>query len=584
MTSIIDILLKARDQASGEIKGVSGALDSLAGVANGALTVGLATAAAGFVALGAATAFSIEQALGNEKIQASLAQAIKASGGAAGITAEAANDLAQQFVGLAGGTDDAILAIETIGIRAGTISAKEMPAFIQSTLDLGAVMGDTSAAATLLARAQEDPLAALGKLQRAGIIFSEDLKEQIKTMVDAGDTAGATALLMGRVAEATGGAAAANAATLSGQWEIMKGKMGEAAETVGMALLPILHDLFDKIIAPAIPIVENMAKVLAANVPAALAATQAAAGPVVAALQPIIDAALRMVATFQESMPMIEQTVKDMAAFVLAEINMLSPTLIANVTNMLNQLAVFWREHGDEVMAVIDVAFKFIAVTIGGTLTLLSGLISAALSAINGDWSGAWKAITDTLKTFMELALSIVGTNLDEFTRVWKGNWDNAVLIVTTLWTQIKETVATKVMEMISGIQTAIINIVNWLREYVPQFVAAGVDLLRGLITGAQSMAGALIQAVIGPINDAIAAAKALLGIHSPSTVFAGIGANMMAGMAMGISGGASMPQAAMAGAVAGTTNNYYTVNAAYAYQNEGSVAAELRLMSKLSR
>lgn len=241
---------------------ISGAMDNLGKVGGVALTAGFAAASAAVAGLGVALGFSIAQALDAERGQARLAQVIQSTGGAAGLTQERANELAQEFMHLASGSDDAILAIEEIGLRSGTISSEQMPAFIQATLDLGAVMGDTGAAATLLARAQEDPIAAMGRMQRSGIIFSDTLKDQIALLVKNNDMAGATALIMDRVAEATGGAAASNAGTLSGQWATMKGTMGEAAETIGAALLPPLRDLFDNVIAPAIPIVTGIASAL----------------------------------------------------------------------------------------------------------------------------------------------------------------------------------------------------------------------------------------------------------------------------------------------------------------------------------
>lgn len=244
-------LAAARGQVEKAVGGINDSLKAVGGIA-------LGLGAAGFTALAGAMAFATSAALDNEKIQASLSQAIKASGGAAGITADMANEMAQSFVGLAGGSDDAVLAIETIGIRAGTVSAEQMPAFIQATLDLGTVMGDTAGAAELLARAQDDPIAAFKRIEKSTGAYDSALEEQIKTLQDAGDTGGAVALIMGKLAETTGGAAAANAQTLAGQWEILQGQIGEAAETVGTAILPVLHDLFDSVIAPAIPLIASM--------------------------------------------------------------------------------------------------------------------------------------------------------------------------------------------------------------------------------------------------------------------------------------------------------------------------------------
>lgn len=262
--SNVNIDFIGKDEVTGVIDGIESSLGGLASVASGVVTAGLAAAAAGVTALGVGLAFSINEALDAQKTQASLAQVLKSTAGQAGLTQEAANALAQQFKDLAGGSDDAIIALETIGLRAGTIAANEMEDFIKASLDLGAVMGDNAAAAELLARAEEDPLAAMARLTKAGIVYDKSLQNQIKALVKAGKTSEATALLMGRLSEATGGAAAANADTLAGKWEIMQGRLADAAEGIGTALLPMLTELFDGFIAPAIPLIEEFATVLGA--------------------------------------------------------------------------------------------------------------------------------------------------------------------------------------------------------------------------------------------------------------------------------------------------------------------------------
>ena len=270
MAADLDMNLNAIDNATSVIGNVTGALGGLGSLAAGAVAAGLAAAAAGFAALGAGMVVSVSAAIDNEKIQAQLAQTIKSTGGAAGLTAEAANALAQQFTHLAGGSDDAILAIETIGLRAGTISAEQMPAFIQSVVDLGAVMDDTSTAAILLARAQDDPEAAFKRIERATGAYDSVLEEQIKLLVDAGDNAGAVALIMDKLADTTGGAAQAQAETLTGQWEILKGTLGEAAETIGNSFLPVAKQLFEDVIQPAIPVVTLLGEQIGALVTALL--------------------------------------------------------------------------------------------------------------------------------------------------------------------------------------------------------------------------------------------------------------------------------------------------------------------------
>lgn len=66
-----------------------------------------------------------------------------------------------------------------------------------------------------------------------------------------------------------------------------------------------------------------------------------------------------------------------------------------------------------------------------------------------------------------------------------------------------------------------------------------GSDMISGLATGIKNNAAKVVEAITGVVNDAIASAKKLLKIQSPSRVFAEIGEQTSAGMAGGVDDGA---------------------------------------------
>jgi len=69
---------------------------------------------------------------------------------------------------------------------------------------------------------------------------------------------------------------------------------------------------------------------------------------------------------------------------------------------------------------------------------------------------------------------------------------------------------------------------------------------MAGLAAGITGAASAVWNAITGAVSGAINAAKSMLGIASPSKVFADIGENTAAGMTGGVEGGASDVQGAM--------------------------------------
>lgn len=84
----------------------------------------------------------------------------------------------------------------------------------------------------------------------------------------------------------------------------------------------------------------------------------------------------------------------------------------------------------------------------------------------------------------------------------------------------------------------------------VDTWVTIGTNLMLGLVRGITGAVGAVINAVSGAVTGAIDTAKSLLGVHSPSKVFAGIGENTGEGFALGVTDASGDAQSAMAALV----------------------------------
>lgn len=78
-------------------------------------------------------------------------------------------------------------------------------------------------------------------------------------------------------------------------------------------------------------------------------------------------------------------------------------------------------------------------------------------------------------------------------------------------------------------------NLIDGLASIPDKVTSIGSNIIRGMVKGVTGAAGRLIDSVKGAVNDAINAAKNLLGIHSPSRVFRKIGQYTMQGAALGV-------------------------------------------------
>lgn len=84
-------------------------------------------------------------------------------------------------------------------------------------------------------------------------------------------------------------------------------------------------------------------------------------------------------------------------------------------------------------------------------------------------------------------------------------------------------------------------NLIDGLASIPGQVTSIGANIIQGMVNGVTGAAGKLIDSVKGAVDDAIGAAKNLLGIKSPSRVFRKIGQYTMQGAALGVDDDANL-------------------------------------------
>ena len=97
-------------------------------------------------------------------------------------------------------------------------------------------------------------------------------------------------------------------------------------------------------------------------------------------------------------------------------------------------------------------------------------------------------------------------------------------------------------------VKTIFNDSVTWIQQQGLRMYNAGADLMRGLANGITGGLGAVKDSIVGAGSAAIGWFKEKLGIHSPSLVFTEAGANISAGAALGITSGFSTVRKAAAG------------------------------------
>lgn len=211
---------------------------------------GIGAKVGGVMAAGAAASFAKDffgSAIGGARESKALArqtaQVIKTTGGAANVSAEGVGELSSQLSKKTA-VDDEVIQSGANMLLTFTNLRNEMgegnDIFDQSVglaNDMSVALGqDMKSSSLQLGKALNDPIKGVGALQRVGVSFTDQQKEQIKTLVASGDTLGAQKVILGELNTQFGGSAAAQADASK--------KMGVAwgnfQETIGSMLLPVV--------------------------------------------------------------------------------------------------------------------------------------------------------------------------------------------------------------------------------------------------------------------------------------------------------------------------------------------------------
>lgn len=241
------------------------------------------------------------------------------------------------------------------------------------------------------------------------------------------------------------------------------------------------------------------------------------------------------------------------------------------ISAALDAVANFVRDHGVAVIAFFGMlaGVKGLEIIASGLWSIAGGLaamvtpvtVIAGLLAVGigtgmdrmresmGDaaWSklgmfeqiklGFQRMLTDAAIAFMELG-TLAWLGVQRGVEAWWNMPGQIVTIIQGAAGVIAAAIDTWAAGVLVEMDKLVSDAVEAVQGRIGEFRTIGSAIINGMVAGVKAAAGALVAAAIGVVKDAIEAAKKLLGIKSPSTVFAGIGGQMMAGLTLGLDRG----------------------------------------------
>lgn len=248
-TEIASLFVKISADLSKLQSGLNQTESAIGSTAKNLAKIGLGAGLAVGGAVVAGIVSSIGEASASQKAATQLNAVLKSTGGAAGVTADQAQALANSLQDVTTFSDETTLSGESMLLTFTNIGKDVFPQATRTMLDMSQALGqDVKSSAIQLGKALNDPIQGITALQRVGVSFTESQKKEIKALVLTGNTLQAQKLILAELNKEFGGSAIAAGTTLPGKLEILKNKFSDVQEKIGGAFIPFLTKLAEKLI------------------------------------------------------------------------------------------------------------------------------------------------------------------------------------------------------------------------------------------------------------------------------------------------------------------------------------------------
>ena len=187
---------------------------------------------------------------------------------------------------------------------------------------------------------------------------------------------------------------------------------------------------------------------------------------------------------------------------------------------------------GELTPQLIKTVLEFILELLTSIVNFLPQFMDAGYKIV----MGFLKSIADNIAGVVEAGIDIVLNFLDGIRQKLGEVINMGFLLIISFINGLADAIRKNHKLVFDAVRNLMMSILEAMVSFLSLFPQIGVDIIKGLVSGVKSMATELVRSVTQAIKDAITASKRLLGIRSPSTVFAGMGVNAGKGLVIGLS------------------------------------------------
>ena len=261
-------------------------------------------------------------------------------------------------------------------------------------------------------------------------------------------------------------------------------------------------------------------------------------------LQVLMALAMGIIQAIPQLLPTVIQLITMLVQFLITNLPMIITAAVQLIVTLANGIA-------QALPTLIPTILGIIPTIITTLLQNLPMLITAAINLIMALAQGLVNALPVLIPEVPKIITTIIDTIVDNFPLII----NLALTLITTLVTalidnlpaigqaaiDIVNALLDGVVEMFPQIVTAAGNIISTIvtaiTDLIPTVLQVGKDVVAGIWQGIQDAWQGLLTDMAGIIQGLPDWVKKLLGIASPSKVFADIGKNMAAGLGVGFKG-----------------------------------------------
>ena len=267
----------------------------------------------------------------------------------------------------------------------------------------------------------------------------------------------------------------------------------------------------------------------------------------------LLDAGLQLIGQLAEgfvsNFPQIIQTGTETIASFAQGISEALPELIASATDIIIQL-VDTLTNPESIGNLVDAALDIIMALVDGLLDAIPKLIEAVPKIIENLVTAVVNNLPKIVESGLKIMMSLTNSLIQNIPKVVEAIPKIIVGIVNAIIDNLPQIIASGfevITALITGLITSIPDIILAIPQIIKSIVETfkeydwgeiGKNIIDGIKNGFLNMWGTLKETVSNMVSGLVSGVKDLLGIASPSKVFAGIGGYMAQGLGEGFEDG----------------------------------------------